>query len=376
MSLSRVLSHWRAEPTIGANIAAWHSTPDRPPQLAAFPDDLPEPLRAILQTNGIQALYAHQEQVWKAAHLGRNVVIATGTASGKTLAYNLPVLTQFLHDPDAAALYLFPTKALAQDQLAGLQALLAALAGHYQNLEYRPRPLVATYDGDTPPRLRPQIRKNARLVLTNPDMLHTGILPHHPNWAVFFRSLRYIIIDEIHIYRGVFGSHVANVIRRLMRIAHNYGADPQFILTSATIANPGELASKLIAAPVELIDQDGAGRGPRHFLIYNPPLVNPELGLRRSATHEAVRLAEDLLAYDQQTILFGRSRRTVEILLTYLREHAGGQATNSAEPSGEPPAIRGYRSGYLPSERRSIERGLRSGQVRVRRGNHCLGAWN
>jgi DEAD/DEAH box helicase domain-containing protein len=278
-------------------------------------------------------------------------VIATGTASGKTLGYNLPVLDRLLRDPEARALYIFPTKALAQDQLAALHELLPRSEG----------PSAAIYDGDTPQRARRGIRNQAQLVLTNPDMLHVGILPHHTNWPDFFQRLQFIVIDELHTYRGVFGSHVANVLRRLGRVARFYGMEPQFCLTSATIANPVELARGLIEAPVELIDRDGSARGGKSFLIYNPPVIDQHLGIRISALQESVRLAEDLLAKDVQTIIFGRSRRAVELALTYLRQSAG-VFMDGSQPEQ---SIRGYRSGYLPRQRREIERDLRQGKVRT-----------
>ena len=306
-------------------------------------------------------MYSHQSQAWAHFRAGKNVVLATGTASGKTLAYNLPVLAALLEDENARALYLFPTKALTQDQLSNLQTLQSKIPfGHdVKNLE------SAIYDGDTPQRNRPAIRKNARILLTNPDMLHTGILPHHTNWADFFRNLRFVVIDELHTYRGVFGSHVANVIRRLKRVAAFYGASPQFILTSATIGNPKELAEKLTEAPVTLIDEDGSARGERHFLIYNPPIVNEFLGLRASALLESVRLAQDILSAGVQSVVFARSRRSVEIILTYLQEtptlHLPPNSENLGEGRGG--GLRGYRSGYLPSQRREIEQGLRDGTV-------------
>lgn len=355
MSLANVLARWRAQPEIADQIVVWRSTPARQAALAEFPPDLHPALIRSLDTQGINALYTHQLQAWQAVNGHKNVVVTTGTASGKTLCYNLPVLDLLLHDPSARALYLFPTKALSQDQLNALKGLWAALPPHPAVGELP----AAVYDGDTPSSARQAIRTGARLVLSNPDMLHTGILPHHTAWAAFFQNLRYVVIDELHIYRGVFGSHVANVLRRLQRVARFYGAAPQFILTSATIANPGEHAARMIAAPVEVINQDGSGRGGRFFLFYNPPVIDPSLGLRRSSMLEAVRLADDLLTYNIQTILFGRSRRTVELALTYLRQ----QSSVSSEAVSD--LIRGYRSGYLPNQRREIEQGLRSGQVRA-----------
>ncbi|MBN2549621.1 MAG: DEAD/DEAH box helicase [Anaerolineales bacterium] len=364
MSANRLLSNWRAEPSIAANIAEWRTIPPRQAITTPLPPDLHPALIYSLRQRGIESLYLHQAQAWEHVKNGENVVIVTGTASGKTLCYQLPVLNHLLHDPQRRALYLFPTKALAQDQLAAARSELSIPHPSGYDL---PDLQVAIYDGDTPSSTRPGIRSQAHLVLSNPDMLHIGILPHHTRWAQFFRQLDYVVIDEMHVYRGVFGSHVANVLRRLKRICAFYGAQPKFILTTATIANPGELASKLIEEQVHLIDQDGAGRGPRHFLLYNPPLVDRDLGLRRSALKESTRLADDLLAYGVQTIIFARTRRTVEIILTYLRAHASSPGSRSQHqaPGQADDEIRGYRSGYLPGQRRSIEQGLRQGQVRV-----------
>jgi DEAD/DEAH box helicase domain-containing protein len=277
------------------------------------------------------------------------VILATGTASGKTLAYNLPVLAKLLEDPQARAIYLFPTKALTQDQLSSLHTL-AHDTWHL---------IPAIYDGDTPQPHRPTIRKTARVILTNPDMLHTGILPHHSNWSDFFANLKFIVIDEAHTYRGVFGSHVANVIRRLKRVAKFYCANPKFILASATIGNPKELAETLIEEPVELVDNDGSSRGERHFIIYNPPILNPTLGLRKSSILESVRLANDLLKHDVQSVVFARTRRSVEMLLTHLQTHIVNLKSKTENP------VRGYRSGYLPTQRREIEQGLRDGSVKT-----------
>lgn len=297
------------------------------------------------------------------------MVVVTGTASGKTLCYNLPVLDCLLDDQDATALYLFPTKALSQDQLAVLKALSAEIeasnivdrkSGEDSSIQ------CAIYDGDTPTSARATIRSQARLILTNPDMLHTGILPHHTGWVQFFKGLKFVVIDEIHTYRGVFGSHVANVMRRLKRIANFYGATPQFILTSATIGNPDELGEKIINAPVTLIDDDGAEKGEKNFLIFNPPIIDKSLGLRRSAIQAGVNLTQDLLSYHLQTIVFSRARRTVEIILTYLREGVNNSITGvDTNKHAAEEFIRGYRSGYLPGQRRAIEQGLRKGDVRV-----------
>jgi DEAD/DEAH box helicase domain-containing protein len=367
MSLSDLLSAWREDPSIAANVAAWHVIPARPARLAPIPEDLHPDLAAALHTQSIEALYTHQAEAWTCVQAGGHPAIVTGTASGKTLCYNLPVLDCLLRDPDARALYLFPTKALAQDQQAALRQLLAGVqeAGL----------AVGTYDGDTPSSARPTVRRTARIVLSNPDMVHTGVLPRHTQWAGFLHGLRYVVLDEMHTYRGVFGSHVANVIRRLKRVARFYGASPQFILTSATIGNPVELAERLIEEPVTLIDDDGAARGEKHFLIYNPPIVDPDLGLRRSVLQEGVLLAGELLQHDVQSIVFARTRRTVEIMLRYLRErrstsHAIGMASQdhvdaSGRMAGEGRQVEGYRSGYLPRQRREIEHGLREGAVRA-----------
>ena len=285
------------------------------------------------------------------AQRGENIAIVTGTASGKTLCYNIPVIDSMLRDPQATALYIFPTKALAQDQLAGLQALLIKIP----TLDSIIAP--ATYDGDSSSSARPLIRNKSRLIITNPDMLHTGILPHHTRWERFFRGLTHIIIDEMHTYRGVFGSHVANTLRRLKRIMSFYGANPQFILTSATIGNPKELAEDLIEESVTIIDDDGSARGAKHFLIYNPPVVDKDLGIRASLIQETQRLTEDLLTYNIQTIIFGRTRRTVEILLRSIKPYFSNLEGDSS--------VQAYRSGYLPKQRRAIERGLREQSVKA-----------
>ncbi len=376
MSLSTLLTLWRDTPAITANMAAWRTLPAQPAQTAPFPPDLAPALAAALGQRGIEALYTHQLAAWQAVQAGQHPVIVTGTASGKSLAYNLPVLDHLWRDSAARALYLFPTKALAHDQAEAISSQYS-VASSQKPVDgrqgsavggRRSAVVVATYDADTPAAHRPAIRQNARLVITNPDMLHTGILPHHTRWAEFFRHLRFVVLDEMHVYRGVFGSHVANVLRRLKRVAQFYGATPQFILTSATLANPVELAERLIEAPVTLIDHDGAARGVKHFLIYNPPLVNPDLGLRRGLQQEAVRLTHDLLAHEVQTLLFGRARRAVEMMLRRLKDE-GGEGKDEKESSSFIPHpssfnVRAYRSGYLPHQRREIERGLRSGEVR------------
>lgn len=373
MSLTGLISRWRSDPQTAPNFSTWQTTPARAADLRLLPSTMPSSLANALAARGIVSLYSHQAQAWETARTGKNIVLATGTASGKTLAYNLPVLAAWLENPQMRALYIFPTKALAQDQFANLEALQSALPGpqsSFHNLK------SAIYDGDTSQTHRSAIRKNGNIIFTNPDMLHTGILPHHTNWADFFRNLRFVVIDEMHTYRGVFGSHFANVIRRLKRVAEFYGTRPQFILTSATIGNPQQLAERLIEAPVALLDQDGSSRGQRHFLIYNPPVVDEALGLRKSSLMEAVRLSQDLNAQAIQHVVFARSRRSVEILLKYLQEqgypgqsyHGSGNKESTTRPllsTATSDSIRGYRSGYLPSQRRAIEKGLRDGSVRA-----------
>jgi DEAD/DEAH box helicase domain-containing protein len=364
MPLASLLDFWKRDPAIAPNLAAWQTLPPRPAQTRPFPDDLPAPLSQALIAAGIHFLYSHQLEAWTHTRAGENILLSTGTASGKTLAYNLPVFASLLQDENARVLYLFPTKALAQDQLSALSNYLSIL----HPLAPERRPLIPSiYDGDTPAANRPAIRAKSRILLTNPDMLHTGILPHHTNWLDFFTNLKFVVIDEAHTYRGVFGSHVANVIRRLKRVANFYGSAPRFILASATIGNPGELAEKLTEETVHLIDNDGSARGPRHFLLYNPPLVDESLGLRKSSLLESVRLAQELLIHNVQTIVFARSRRSVEIILTYLQQtptlHPPPFSGKMGEGWGG--GIRGYRSGYLPQQRREIEKGLRDGTVKI-----------
>jgi len=352
-----LLDYWKHDPQTGPNVSAWKVLPPRPAQTRPFPDDLPGALGAALTSVGIDQLYAHQIETWMHVRAGANIVLATGTASGKTWAYNLPVLAMLLHNSEARALYLFPTKALAQDQFATFQFLQSKIS----------KLKSAIYDGDTPRSQRSAIRRNARILLSNPDMLHTGILPHHPGWSDFFSNLKYVVIDEMHTYRGVFGSHIANVIRRLKRVTEFYGARPQFILASATIGNAKELAENLIEDNVTLIDRDGSARGERHFIIYNPPVTDPALGLRKSSLLESVRLTGDLIARNIQTVVFGRTRRSVELILTYLQgqKPEGQGRSDTGGVRGPAAAIRGYRSGYLPHQRREIEAGLRTGSVRT-----------
>jgi DEAD/DEAH box helicase domain-containing protein len=274
----------------------------------------------VLAGRGIEQVYTHQAAAVSHTLAGRNVVITTPTASGKTLCYNAPVLSAILKDPSARALYLFPTKALAQDQLAELHDLANRLL---QSPEAQIG--VFTYDGETPQDARRSIRGRAHVVLSNPDMIHSGILPHHPRWAKLFENLRYVVIDELHAYRGVFGSHLTNVLRRLARICRHYGSNTTFICSSATIANPRELAESLVEQPFELVSESGAPRGEKFFLFVNPPVVNQQLGIRRSYLAETRRIAAEFLRRQLQLIVFAQSRLTTEILTTYLKDDFGGQ---------------------------------------------------
>jgi DEAD/DEAH box helicase domain-containing protein len=304
-------------------------------------------LREALQKKGYQKLYSHQRQAWETIQSGGHIVVVTPTASGKTLCYNLPVLNTILNDPSSRAIYLFPTKALSQDQRAELDEVIRLLPEGIR---------IHTYDGDTPQDARKAIRSVGQIILTNPDMLHAGILPHHTKWANLFRNLKFIVIDELHNYRGIFGSHLANVLRRLKRIARFYGASPQFILCTATIANPVEMAEKTVEETVTLVDDNGAPRGEKYFIFYTPPVVNKFLGIRRSYINESRRVASIFLKNNLQTIVFAQSRLNTEVLLTYLKE----DIETTIKDEG---LIRGYRGGYLPLKRREIEKGLREGSI-------------
>src|SRR5690554_4845974 len=317
--------------------------------LRPLPRDLPPALAEALQARGIRSLYSHQAQAWEAARAGRHVVVATPTASGKSLCYTLPVVSAAL-EQGAKALYLFPTKALAQDQVAELLELNAA-----GQLGLR----AATFDGDTPGDARRAIRVSGDIVVSNPDMLHQGILPHHTKWAQFFENLRYVVIDEVHTYRGVFGSHVANVIRRLKRVCAFYGTAPTFILCSATIGNAGEHGRALIEAgleEVEVIEHSGAPRGDKHVLLWNPPVINPDLGIRASARSQSNRIARLAIRAGLKTLVFCQSRSMVEVLTKYLKE------VFDHDPR-KPRRIRAYRGGYLPTERRAVEQDMRAGRI-------------
>jgi DEAD/DEAH box helicase domain-containing protein len=322
--------------------------PEAIPNFSPLPTELRPELVTALAGRGIQRLYSHQADAYRAVRQGRHLVVVTPTASGKTLCYNLPVLQRLLEDPQRRALYLFPTKALAQDQLAELSALKHGLP-----IELR----ADTYDGDTPPGRRTAIREGGHVVMTNPDMLHAGLLPHHTRWRRLFSSLDFVVIDELHTYRGLFGSQVANVIRRLKRICAFYGSSPVFICASATIANPLELAKRLLEEEnVELVERNGAPRGERRLIFYNPPLVNREMGIRRSSMLEARCIAAPWIRAGTQTIVFCRSRLQVEVMLSYLRQDLAPRLDAHRR-------VRGYRAGYLPLHRREIEAGLRSAEI-------------
>ena len=365
MTLSGLVNFWRTDKSFQENVVEWRIVPERKAKFVPFPQVIHPVLIDALGISGIRELYSHQVKAFQAVDAGKHIVVTTGTASGKSLCYNLPVLDALIKDPEKRAIYLFPTKALTQDQTSALQRIFdnikesipEKIQTNNSNLFI---PTCGVFDGDTSFDIRRFLKTNASIILTNPDMLHTGILPHHTTWAKFFQQLQYVVIDEIHTYRGVFGSHVANVIRRLKRISHHYGCSPIFILTSATIQNPGELAEKLIGEQVTPILEDGSARGSQHFLIYNPPITNKDLGLRRSAVQESVRLGEDLLSYNAQTIIFCKSRKIVEHLLSTFQQRDPRSDNQHAKKR-----IRGYRSGYLPKQRREIERGLRQGNVRA-----------
>ena len=341
--LSGAIEHfekWMADPD--SPVRAIKRQAARPGEFADFPETLSPALGKALLTRGIDRLYTHQAEAFAHAAAGRNVAIVTPTASGKTLCYNLPVLNGLLADANARAMYLFPTKALAEDQLHEFQKAVDAMGSDLR---------AFTYDGDTPQDARRAIRERANVIFTNPDMLHAGVLPHHTKWAKAFENLKYIVIDELHYYRGVYGSHLANLLRRLKRVCEFYGSSPQFICCSATIANPKELAESLTGLPFELVERNGAPSGDKYVVFYNPPVVNRALGIRRSYLNETRRMARELLDRGQQTLLFANSRLATEILLTYLKD--------------DYPGVRGYRGGYLPKERREIEAKLRDGDIRA-----------
>lgn len=349
MNTGQLLDYLKHNPDFASNVTHWQVMPARPAKYADYPDRFDPALRAVLEARGVKRLYSHQRRALDLAAAGKDFVVITPTASGKTMCYNLPVLSEILRDNESRALYLFPTKALSSDQVAELYEIIKAMDA----------PIKAfTFDGDTPVSARKAIRQAGHIVVTNPDMLHAGILPHHTKWVKLFENLKYIVIDEIHAYRGVFGSNLANVIRRLKRICEFYGAHPQFICCSATIANPRELAERLTGRPMELIAESGAPTGEKHVIFYNPPVVNRQLNIRDSALKQTFGISRLLLKNDVHSIVFARSRLMVEVLARRLKD----QCRNAL---GEAPNVRAYRGGYLPSLRHQIEQELRAGQVDI-----------
>ncbi|WP_018393752.1 DEAD/DEAH box helicase [Bacillus sp. 37MA] len=342
----KTLSELIAELRNNENIINWHEIEPEEAKTKPIPEMVDERIRKALQQRGVGELYTHQYSAFETVVSGENIVAVTPTASGKTLCYNLPVLQSIAENEVNRALYIFPTKALAQDQKSELNEMISEMGIDIKSF---------TYDGDTSPAIRQKVRKAGHIVITNPDMLHSAILPNHTKWVHLFENLKYIVIDELHTYRGVFGSHVANVIRRLKRICSFYGSSPIFICTSATIANPQELAEQLTGNPMRLIDNNGAPRGRKHFVFYNPPVVNEPLNIRKSATVEVNNIAKEFLKNKIQTIIFARSRVRVEIILSHIQELVKKELG--------PKTIRGYRGGYLPNERRAIEKGLRDGEI-------------
>ena len=351
LTIEQIIDRFRRDDQFMSCVTRWQVIPAQEAEYAPFPSSVHPVLLEALRSRGIKQLYSHQAEAVETILSGQNTVIVTPTASGKTLCYNLPVLNRVISDGESRALYLFPTKALSQDQVNELHTVIEHLRG-LTSFDIK----TYTFDGDTPMSVRKTIKSSGHIVVTNPDMLHTGILPHHTQWIKLFENLRFVVIDEIHHYRGVFGSHFANVLRRLKRICRFYNSHPIFICCSATIANPQELAEKLTGEPMVLINKNGAPRGEKHFILYNPPMVNRELGIRRSYLRESERIALQFIGNLLQTVVFARSRMNVEILLTYLRE--GLKRYN--KPST---LIRGYRGGYLPLQRREIEKGLREGAI-------------
>jgi DEAD/DEAH box helicase domain-containing protein len=349
-SLDAVIARFRsAHQDPESPVRAIHHQPAAEGTFADIPAEVDSRLRAALEQRGIKQLYVHQEESFQQIAAGKHVTIVTPTASGKTLCYNLPVLNALMADPGARAMYLFPTKALAEDQLHEFQTAVEEMGSEIR---------AFTYDGDTPQDARKAIRQRANVVLTNPDMLHSGILPHHTRWARYFENLRYVVIDELHYYRGVYGSHLANLLRRLKRICEFYNSKPQFICCSATIANPRELAEALTGEAFELVERNGAPRGEKFFIFYNPPVVNRQLGIRRSYINESRRVALEFIERDLQTLVFANNRLATEVLVTYLKDARDRKSLPSE-------TVRGYRGGYLPRERREIERKLRSGEIRA-----------
>lgn len=343
-----LLAQWQRDPRVAPHLVLDEVLPGHAARTAPLPASLAPSLRGALERRGIRELYTHQAEAFAAAQAGEDLVVATPTASGKSLCYVLPVLQALAARKEARALFLFPTKALSRDQEESLRALMKD-AG----LDHG----AVTFDGDTPADARRAARERSGVILSNPDMLHAGVLPHHASWARFFAGLDYVVIDELHAYRGVFGSHLANVLRRLDRVARFHGAKPRYLMASATIGNPREHASRMLGREVTLVGESGAPRGDRRVLVYNPPVVNQDLGIRQSYVKASARLTADLVKAGVPTLLFGQSRNNVEVMLKYLRD-----ALEQARLS--PELAQGYRAGYLPQQRRDIEARLREGDVR------------
>ena len=347
MTLEQIIDFLRTNPAIKNNIVHWEEIPAKSADYVDLPANLNPALVDALEKKGLKKLFSHQSEAFQLIEQGKHVVLVTPTASGKTLAYNLPILNDISNSPEIRAIYLFPTKALAQDQLNELHDIITLMK---QDIK------TYTFDGDTPVTARQAIRRSGHIVITNPDMLHKGILPHHTIWIRLFENLKYVVIDEIHYYRGVLGSHMGNLIRRLKRIANFYQSNPQFICCSATIGNPAEITERIIEEDVHVIDKSGAPSGEKHFLFYNPPVINKELGIRRSVVNEVSRLSSHFLQSKVQFIVFARSRIRVEILTKYIKEAAKKLHISQDKVSG-------YRGGYLPTERRAIERGIKDGTI-------------
>jgi DEAD/DEAH box helicase domain-containing protein len=353
-----VVERWLASAWIKPCFCIDSTVDAAPGAFTPLPESLAPEVARALRARGIERLYAHQTRAIQAAIGGQHVVIATPTASGKSVAFHAPVLQALCEDPTARAIYVYPTKALARDQESGLLELMAeaGLGGS-----------AIVYDGDTPPDARRVARERARVVLTNPDMLHAAILPHHAGWSRTLRNLRYVVVDELHTYRGVFGSHVANVLRRLRRVAEFHGSRPRLIGATATIGNPHAHAARFFGvseADLTVVTENGAPRGERRLFLYNPPVVNSELGIRASYLKQSVRLASDLVRARVPTIVFGQSRNAVEVMLRYLRDAVATDVRRTDKGAGvDPSRIMAYRGGYLPAERRDIERRLREGEL-------------
>src|SRR5580704_4342539 len=359
VGVSAVVERWLASNYVKPCFCSDETLEGNAASYAPIPANLPEGLARALAQRGVARLYSHQARAIQAALGGRHFVLATPTASGKSLCFHLPVLAALAREPDARAIYLYPTKALARDQEAGLRDLMRAGG--------TPNAGAIVYDGDTPGDARRAAREHARVILTNPDMLHAAVLPHHAAWARTLQNLRFVVVDELHVYRGVFGSHVANVLRRLLRVARFHGSRPRVLGATATIGNPGAHAARLFGVhedEIEVIAESGAPRGERRFFLFNPPVVNEELGVRASYVKQAVMLASGLVAARVPTIVFGHSRNSVEVMLRYLRDAVATGERRTDRGSGiDPSRIVAYRGGYLPEQRREIERRLREGEI-------------